>query len=134
MHPDSAEYKKARSQFIKTTRKRPQVEGDWTPFRAAEKKFKARFPPPDLSGVLDLAAGDEKRKVEVRLGEWAGKSDAIECKVAGRDAVIVPSIPGTLEHVSSCDSEVKKHRVRVGYSSFIRLRGPTTAARAMGSG
>lgn len=31
-------------------------DSEWTPFRAAEKRFKVRFPPPDLTDVLDLAS------------------------------------------------------------------------------
>ncbi|KIJ68929.1 hypothetical protein HYDPIDRAFT_172447 [Hydnomerulius pinastri MD-312] len=55
--PSSPEYKKARRQYIRTTKNRSHdVDATWTPFRAAEKKYKARFPPPDLSGVLDLTA------------------------------------------------------------------------------
>ncbi|KAF9246112.1 hypothetical protein BU15DRAFT_58241 [Melanogaster broomeanus] len=55
--PASPEYKKARRLHIKTTRNRAhEIDANWTPFRAAEKKFKARFPPPDLSDVLDLAS------------------------------------------------------------------------------
>lgn len=47
-------FKKARRQHIKTTKNRSSdVDATWTAFRAAEKKYKARFPPPDLSTVLD---------------------------------------------------------------------------------
>jgi len=31
-------------------------DSEWTPFRAAEKRFKARFPLPDLTDVLDLSS------------------------------------------------------------------------------
>ncbi|KAJ8468271.1 hypothetical protein ONZ51_g9750 [Trametes cubensis] len=75
--PSSAAYKKARRKYFKSTRNRPpQVDADWTPFRAAEKKYKARFPPPDLSDVLDLAAGDPTRAEEVARGKWKGRADA----------------------------------------------------------
>ena len=53
----SREFKKARRQHYKSTKNRPaDVDASWSPFRAAEKKYKARFPPPDLSAVLDLAS------------------------------------------------------------------------------
>ncbi|KAI6103561.1 hypothetical protein F5141DRAFT_1189872 [Pisolithus sp. B1] len=46
----SSAFKKAKRQYIRTTKNRNQdADVNWTPFRAAEKKFKARFPPPDLT-------------------------------------------------------------------------------------
>ena len=40
LDPSSPEYKKAQRRFIKATKNRNNdVEKDWTPFRAAEKKF-----------------------------------------------------------------------------------------------
>lgn len=101
---DSKEYKKAKRKHLKSTRGRgDQVESDWTPFRAAEKKFKAKFPPPDLSGVLDLALLDSSRADEVALGGWKGSLDAVEYrevellsddeKGKGR-AYVFPQVPG----------------------------------------
>ena len=63
--PTSAAYKKAKRKFLKTAKNRPEhTDEDWTPFRAAEKKYKARFPPPDLSAVFDIAASDLERVEE----------------------------------------------------------------------
>lgn len=77
--PTSAAYKKARRKHIKSTRHRPeQVDAEWTPFRAAEKRYKARFPPPDLSDVLDLAAADPTRAEEIARGKWHGRADAVQ--------------------------------------------------------
>lgn len=100
--PSSQVYKKARRQYLKTTRNRnhdPDI--NWTPFRTAEKRYKARFPPPDLSDVLDLATLDNSRAEEVMGGGWFGRPDAVECKQiqlsnsdAGRKAYIIPRIPG----------------------------------------
>lgn len=71
-----AALKKARRQYLKSTRTRPKdIEDQWTPFRAAEKKYKARFPPPDLSGVLDLALLNDSRRDEVLKGGWKGSLD-----------------------------------------------------------
>lgn len=98
----SPEYKKARRQHLKTTKHRnDQLEADWTPFRAAEKKFKAKFPPPDLSDVLDLAVGDEGRVDEINSGGWRGNTDPlewreIELEDTGRKAYILPRIPGAI--------------------------------------
>ncbi|EIW60838.1 uncharacterized protein TRAVEDRAFT_36424 [Trametes versicolor FP-101664 SS1] len=78
--PTSAAYKKARRKHFKSTRNRPeQVDAEWTPFRAAEKRYKARFPPPDLSDVLDLAAADPTRAEEIARGKWHGCADAVQC-------------------------------------------------------
>ncbi|KAF7304783.1 hypothetical protein MKEN_01192400 [Mycena kentingensis (nom. inval.)] len=45
--------KKARKHYEQNMRNK--LDHDWTPFRAAEKRFKARYPPLDLTDVLDLA-------------------------------------------------------------------------------
>ena len=72
----------------------------WSPFRIAEKKFKARFPPPDLSNVLDLATLDPARTHEIQQGFWSGRSDliahnSIHIPHRHTKAYIVPCIPGT---------------------------------------
>ena len=116
--PTSAAYKKAKKRYIKTTRNRPDnPESDWTPFRAAEKKFKARFPPPDLSNVLDLAMLDESRSEEIKLGGWRGSVNAVEhrkvpllnCDEGSASsyqnaAVIFPNIPGTASFCHSLNT------------------------------
>lgn len=97
-------YKRARRQFLKSTRNRPKdIEDQWTPFRAAEKKYKAKFPPPDLSGVLDLALLDEKMEDEIRKGHWKGGLEGTNVGYrevsfagagSGRKAYILSRIPG----------------------------------------
>lgn len=98
--PNTPEYKKAQRQFLKATKNRPfNIDQEWTPFRAAEKRFKARFPPLDLSTVLDLALRNDTRIPEIKNGIWAGSPDAIECIQILSDtesAYIVPQIPGAL--------------------------------------
>ena len=75
---ESREYKKARRQYLKSTRHRPSDEEfGWTAFRAAEKKYKARFPPPDLSSVLDLALLDEELAGYIPPGSRQGSPDAL---------------------------------------------------------
>lgn len=103
-NPQSAEYRKAQRNFLKSTRARPSSSSfDWTPFRAAEKHFKAKFPPPDLSDVLDLAFLDPQRSDEIKHGKWIGRPDAYNIEpvrlldtagVNGRRAYIVPDVPG----------------------------------------
>ena len=76
---DGKAYKKAKKLYEKSLRNRPpeQVGADWVPFRAAEKRFKARFPPPDLSDVLDLALLDPTRSDEILGGVWKGNPAAL---------------------------------------------------------
>jgi alkylated DNA repair protein alkB family protein 1 len=97
--PNTPEYKKAQRQYLKATKNRPvNIDQEWTSFRAAEKKFKARFPPLDLSSVLDLALRNDERNPEIKNGTWAGSPDAVECTQilsGSRSAYIVPQIPGT---------------------------------------
>ena len=104
----SKAYKRARKHHYKTTKNRPDcLEADWTPFRAAEKKYKARFPPPDLTDVLDLAEDDASREEEVEDGRWKGRADAVPVQEIEltvdhehvkrgrkRRAFIFPQIPG----------------------------------------
>ncbi|KAJ7632537.1 hypothetical protein FB45DRAFT_912725 [Roridomyces roridus] len=73
------------------------VELDWTPFRAAEKRFKARFPPPDLSqDVLDLALLNATRASEIEAGIWKGTTSGLEYRKLTGDveAYVTPRIPG----------------------------------------
>ena len=65
-----------------------------TPFRVAEKKFKDRSLPSDLSTVLDLACADPQRAYEVVRGRWAGCSDVVTCKPVGRHALAIGNLPG----------------------------------------
>ncbi|KXN82063.1 Alpha-ketoglutarate-dependent dioxygenase alkB [Leucoagaricus sp. SymC.cos] len=125
LNPNSTEYKKARNQYIKTRRNRPEVEKDWTPFRAAEKKLKARFPPPDLSGVLDLAVRDDDREEEVRLGGWAGKADAVPWKSVGREPVTLPSIPGLVILPSFLSKEQQRRLIRYALADHAKYPNDT---------
>jgi alkylated DNA repair protein alkB homolog 1 len=120
--PTAAE-KKARKQHLKTTKNRPtDIEEGWTLFRAAEKKYKAKWPVPDLSGVLDFGEDEEEhhnigaehagvKDMEVTSGKniWRGRRDAVEWTEIdfpndaekaggngrGKKAYIFPSVPGT---------------------------------------
>lgn len=100
----SSAYKKAQRQHLKSTRNRSKdVELCWTPFRAAEKKYKARFPPPDLSHVLDMATLDDARANEIAHGGWRGSADVadyreIKTKMqSNQKAYILPRIPGVIQ-------------------------------------
>ncbi|KAL1745606.1 hypothetical protein HDZ31DRAFT_36016 [Schizophyllum fasciatum] len=104
LDPTSAEYKKARKQHERSLRNRDAAH-DWTPFRAAEKHYKARFPPPDLSRALDLATLDPARAPEIAAGGWRGSPSIDGVKVQRLDgdgaesqplarAYTLPHIPG----------------------------------------
>ncbi len=130
--PTSTAYKKARRKHWKSTRNRPDnVDADWTPFRAAEKKYKAKFPPPDLSSVLDLAAADPSREEETIRGGWRGRPDAVECTEIslhdgtgagdGRKAYVFPGTPGARLPCVPCRWAVCVH---VHCAQYIRLGPP----------
>lgn len=105
-----AAYKKARRNHVKSTRQRPPHDSfDWTPFRAAEKKYKARFPPPDLSNVLDLALIDEEAIGELATGTWKGRPDA---------ALVRPVLLKT----ATASGEVRPGRKRKAFS-IARIPG-----------
>lgn len=103
----SAAYKKARRRYLKTTKNRNEdLDAEWTPFRAAEKKYKARFPPPDLSHVLDLTSvtydaetlasgrGFYCNGVEIKLLETNESTSSGVGK-----AFTVPRVPGMQEEI-----------------------------------
>ena len=79
--PGTPAYEKARKSYVKSNKNRTAGDThDWSAFRIAEKQYKAKFPPPDLSDVLDLAILDEERQKEITDGVWRGSSDALEVK------------------------------------------------------
>ncbi|KIM49179.1 hypothetical protein M413DRAFT_21445 [Hebeloma cylindrosporum] len=117
------EYRKAERQFRKATKNRPEnIEQEWTPFRAAEKPFKARFPPPDISSVLDLAAADESRASEIELGHWVGSSNAVESvKISLKENVYtIPRIPGLVILPSFVSKQKQRDLVRWSLAQHAR--------------
>lgn len=102
--------KKARRRYLKNKKQVP--DHDWTAFRAAEKRFKAQFPPPDLQTVLDLRAlsiPSLAPSPESNQGV-TGNPYSIPTKVVGTNpdqkaaAYTVPEIPGTNSSCSSVSS------------------------------
>ncbi|KAG9043747.1 hypothetical protein FS837_009152, partial [Tulasnella sp. UAMH 9824] len=73
---ETKEYKRALKHHLKTRQQSSQA--DITPFRAEEKKYKSKFPPPDLGEALDVWALDEDLRDKTALGPtWnAGRNDA----------------------------------------------------------
>ena len=96
----SASNKKAQRQHLKSIRNRASnIDKDWTVFRFAEKHYKARFPPPDLSNVLDPR--DARTNDLARRG--CSHSDDLDYRATmlkdvdrGRKAYIIPRIPGAV--------------------------------------
>ncbi|RXW24124.1 hypothetical protein EST38_g1735 [Candolleomyces aberdarensis] len=127
LDPNSAAYKRARRQFYKTTKNRPTVDQDWTPFRAAEKRFKARFPPPDLSNVLDIAQLDESRQQELAQGVWQGSASPFEYRrlSGSSDACIIPAIPGLVILPSFLQPAQQRELVRWSLGKQAREPNPT---------
>ncbi|KAG5654507.1 hypothetical protein H0H81_001148 [Sphagnurus paluster] len=118
--PSSPAYKKANRLFKKATKHRdPLLELEWTPFRAAEKKFKARFPPPDLSDVLDLATLDPGREQEIQQGVWHG-STTVQYTRLSKNAYAVPHIPGLVILPSFIAPEMQRDLIRWSLSEQAR--------------
>lgn len=113
--------KKARRQHLKTTKNRPaDIEEGWTPFRAAEKRFKAKWPPPDLSSVLDLhpkdsadsdgANGGPSQRGRRDVVEWREVDVTVDGKGKGR-AYVFPRIPGLVYLPGFVSPEEQRHLV-----------------------
>ena len=130
--PKSQSYKKARQQYYKATKNRPtNCELDWSPFRAAEKRYKARFPLPDLSSVLDLALLDNARHQEVERSVWKGSLNAVHYvqlpfkTISSTPAYFIPSLPGAVD--SRVITHVPQHYVvRFGDLAVFHLSRKTT--------
>ncbi|KAJ3504672.1 hypothetical protein NLJ89_g7819 [Agrocybe chaxingu] len=126
--PDTPEYRRAQRQHKKATKNRPPtIDQEWTPFRAAEKRFKARFPPPDLSPVLDLACRDKSRANELEAGGWRGSADAVECleipptsQAGNTIAYHFPTIPGLVLLPSFVSKEKQRELVIWALSRHAR--------------
>ncbi|KAH7343899.1 2OG-Fe(II) oxygenase superfamily-domain-containing protein [Rhizoctonia solani] len=93
MDTSSRSYKKALRHHLKSQQnKAHEDKAPLSAFRAAEKKYKSRFPPPDLSDVLDLAQTGEFDR------GWRGNPDTSRLREVGfkgdGKAYTVDSIPG----------------------------------------
>ncbi|KAK0197173.1 hypothetical protein F5146DRAFT_1099468 [Armillaria mellea] len=124
----SAAYRKAQRLHEKTTKNRNNaVDADWTPFRAAEKMYKARFPPPSLANVLDLATVDDARLEEIEAGVWVGRSEAVEFRElkGTRRAYAIPSIPGLVILPSFLSHKEQQDLIRWSLCSQARHPNPT---------
>ncbi|KAF5365685.1 hypothetical protein D9758_003203 [Tetrapyrgos nigripes] len=130
---DPASYKKARRHFLKSTRDRDNSaahSSDWSPFRVAEKRFKSKFPPPDLSNVLDLALLDPQRIHEINAGGWAGRPDAFPTRrinLFDSDAkgYIFPHIPGLVVLPSFLSHQKQKDLVEWSLSEHSKQPNET---------
>lgn len=100
LDPSDSSYKAALRRLKKSQKASPQVSSaTWTPFRAAEKQFMQKYPPPDLSAVLDLAAGDPSRICELADNRWVGNPAAFPITgLRGANAFVVDAVPGAPGH------------------------------------
>ncbi|CUA70280.1 Alpha-ketoglutarate-dependent dioxygenase alkB [Rhizoctonia solani] len=94
MDTSSHAYKKALRHHLKSQKNKSHQDQSvpLSAFRASEKKYKSRFPPPDLSDVLDLAETEGP-------GGWRGSSDTsklreVGLRGGGGRAYTIHSIPG----------------------------------------
>ncbi|KAK2466967.1 hypothetical protein APHAL10511_001225 [Amanita phalloides] len=118
LDPASPVYKKAR-RFAARLKSPPNDA--WTPFRVAEKRYKARFPPPDLSATLDLATRNPHRSPEITQGLWRGSPDAINCtEICGKQACIIPHIPGLVVLPSFIGADLQRELIRWALCKQVR--------------
>lgn len=72
------EYKRALKHHLKTRQNPPPDGGDISAFRLQEKKFKSKFPPPNLDEVLDVWALDEELAGDAIIGgAWSRGDNAL---------------------------------------------------------
>ena len=132
---DDKAYKKAKKLYEKSLRNRPpeQVGADWTPFRAAEKRFKARFPPPDLSDVLDVALLDPSRSDEILNGVWKGNPAALSYEridvqpggILPKSAYLFDSHPGFVYLPNLLSHQKQRELVRWSLNDHARYPNET---------
>ncbi|KAK0450800.1 hypothetical protein EV421DRAFT_1775278 [Armillaria borealis] len=106
----SAAYKKAQRLHQKTRKNRNNaVDADWTPFRAAEKMYKAR-------------------SEEIEAGVWVGRSEAVEFRRTERareGRTRYQSIPGLVILPSFLSYKEQQDLIRWSLSSQARHPNPT---------
>ena len=101
--PTSSAYKRALRRHVKTLEEKKGIVNAWSAFRTEEKRFKARFPRPELRDVLDLSTlddGAQSDPVLVSAGWTCAPCDVtrvvplpLRVSVPG-SAFLVPEIPG----------------------------------------
>lgn len=111
----SPAFKKARR--ATKNRDHQSVDESWTAFRTAEKKYKARFRCPDLSGVLDLEAGQTNTGIRV---------------VRESSVYTLSTVPGGEdgEHVAT-ERGSRSYRARA--PALVRVAAGPTQPRPMGT-
>lgn len=93
---------RARKRYLASKKGSEGVEADWTPFRVAEKLYKAKWPKPDLVNVLDLATLQCQRTEELSSSGWIGGRSKARRLASTQDtacappcsAFAIPEIPG----------------------------------------
>lgn len=100
---DGEQLRRAYKQHRKSTRGRGHEpdKSEWTAFRACEKRFKSKFPPPSLDDVLDLTAlvSDDAKMAQfnrrgTRTAVAANEVRTTPSTDRPRRAFTLPRIPG----------------------------------------
>lgn len=113
---DEKALKKAMRRYFKTKNKNQKPDHEWTAFRAAEKRFKAQFPSPDLQTVLDLRALSTPSP-ESNQGV-TGNPYFIPIRIVGTNsdqkvaAYTIPNIPGLIILPNYLSSDQQKELIR----------------------
>ncbi|TFL07045.1 hypothetical protein BDV98DRAFT_519575 [Pterulicium gracile] len=114
-------YKKLRKHYLKSTKNRDEsLSKDWSAFRRVEKKYMARFPPPDLSATLDvrnLSSGSESKAT--LCTEVAGPSSSPQRIFA------FPHIPGLVVLPSFIDEQEQRRLTKWALRDHAKSPNPT---------
>ena len=117
LDPSDEGYKAALRRLKKAQKNvTPAQDRNWTPFRAAEKRYMTKFPPPDTSDVLDLALGDPSRAEELEQSRWKGTADALAARrvtcAGGARAYTLEALPGLVVLPGYLEPSTQKELIR----------------------
>lgn len=124
------DYKKRLKQHRKSTKGHQTDESTWTAFRREEKKYKAKYPPPSLDEVLDLAALlDDKDQV----GNCSGSTfiRRLKSKPGQPLAFSLDDIPGLVLIPRAIPAETQKNLIRAALLDYSRLNETNLHAHYM---
>ncbi|KAG8969240.1 hypothetical protein FRC03_003765 [Tulasnella sp. 419] len=131
------EYEKAYKHYLKT--RQNTSDASLTPFRAQEKKYKSKFPPPTLVDVVDPWAYDEALRAVSRLdGIWSNDDqphthDMIrkiclknsDGSQADKHALLIPSCPGLVIVPAFLSADEQRSLIRSSLQAQARSPNET---------
>ncbi|KZT33028.1 hypothetical protein SISSUDRAFT_993502 [Sistotremastrum suecicum HHB10207 ss-3] len=121
----SPEYRKALKNHRRSTQGKPDkaASDDWTAFRKAEKKYKAKFPPPSLDDVLDLSLL-LKANNHLDNNDLVGRADVVQVEEirceGNKRAFILPTIPGLVLLPSFLSEQEQQDLIQTALSDVAR--------------